>query len=69
MLGDERVVEIRGELRDLPQVLGEDTQLVVVEGIDVDQEYYSDFDAFKDNWVSKNNYQSSATYNRSEEHI
>ena len=36
VLGDERVVEIRGELRDLPQVLGEDTQLVVVEGIDVD---------------------------------
>lgn len=27
------------------------------------QEYYSDYDAFKDNWVSKNNYQSSATYN------
>ena len=36
MLGDERVVEIRGELRDLPQVLGENAQLVVVEGIDVD---------------------------------
>lgn len=28
-----------------------------------DQEYYSDFDAFKDNWVSENNYPSSATYN------
>ena len=27
------------------------------------QEYYSDYDAFKDNWVSENNYQSSATYN------
>lgn len=28
-----------------------------------DQEYYSDFDAFKDNWVSENNYKASATYN------
>ena len=28
-----------------------------------DQEYYSNYDAFKDNWVSENNYQSSATYN------
>ena len=27
------------------------------------QEYYSDFDAFKDNWVSENNYKASATYN------
>ena len=28
-----------------------------------DQEYYSDYDAFKDNWVSENNYKASATYN------
>lgn len=27
------------------------------------QEYYSDYDAFKDNWVSENNYKSSTTYN------
>ena len=27
------------------------------------QEYNSDYDAFKDNWVSENNYKASATYN------
>ena len=31
-----------------------------------DQEYYSDYDAFGNGWVSENNYHSSATYNLNE---